>query len=148
MKLERTLTLAILICIGMIVAVVCWLLYSEFQIAHPPNPATFHVEHIVIETPKVKAGGELHYSIPVDKYGVYPANISGTFISEDRRTAYAMKAETGALPQGHYEILNQEVDVPTRVNPGKYTYARIYAYQVGRSTVIRSYETPLFEVVK
>ena len=120
------------------------LVYEEH---FPINPADFHADQIIIQTPKVQAGGELHYSIPVEKFGVYPATISGTLISRDRKTAYALKGETGALPVGNYEALNQEVDIPKRVNPDFYSYSRIYLYQVGRRTVIKNYETPLFEVI-
>ena len=129
-------------------AVLLWAGYLIYSDLFPHNPADFHAEQIVIQTPVVMPGGELHYSIPVDKYGVYPAVISGTLISKDRLTSYALKGESGALPSGHYDSLNQEVDIPKRVNPGFYSYCRIYSYNVGTKTIVKSYETPLFEVVK
>jgi hypothetical protein len=38
-----------------------------FWYLYPINPAEFDEEHIVMTTPQVHPGGELHYIIPVKK---------------------------------------------------------------------------------
>lgn len=114
----------------------------------PIDPAEFDVDKINIKTHQVKPGGELEYTIPVKKFGVFPADISSTLVGEDGKTVYALPPESGALPPGQY-ILNQEVAIPKRVNPMWYRLSRIYAYRVNPSTIVmRSYITPCFEVVR
>ena len=122
--------------------------FIVFWYAFPINPVTFHSDQLVIETPQVRPGGELQYSLPVEKFGIYPSTISGTLVSENGQTAYALRPESGALPPGNYKSLHQEVLIPKKVNPQKYFYSRIYVYHVNPGQdVVRYYRTPLFEVI-
>jgi hypothetical protein len=142
-NLNNLVALTLTICL-IILAWIGFLTYSEL---FPANPATFGEDQITILTPKIKPLEELHFTLPVEKYGLYPARISSTLISRDRKKVYAMPPEVGALPPGRYD-LTIEVIIPAHVDPGEYSLNRIYLYNVGRAVVVKQIETPIFGVVK
>ena len=112
----------------------------------PVNPVEFDVKNIQVKTTHVKPGGELVYTLMLEKFGIFPAVISSTLIDCDNRVVYALSYESGALPPGKYTI-DIEVEIPKRVNPGRYKLHRIYLYTVNPATiVVKHYETPCFYV--
>lgn len=133
----------VLLCIAMF----SWLSVQSYREFCPSDPTVFHTDTLKMLTPEVKIGDKVRFSIEVDKFGYYPADISTTLISKDRTRVYALNTESGALPPGHYHLTLEEI-VPKHVEPGEYTLSRIYDYQVGRARVMKWYETPPFEVSK
>jgi hypothetical protein len=137
---DKLIWIVFILCVGFI----CWILHGTF---FPPDTVTIDLQSIKILTPQVKPGEELRYSFQVEKHGIYPSQNSSCLISQDKHKIYSLQSETGALPPGKYNLV-LETMIPPQVDPGIYTLFKIYRYQFPWTYVIKTIETPQFEVVK